>query len=386
MEGFEAPLPRRIVVGSPAGSATASLLTPLGVKKVLLVTDEVLAKLDTVRAVIEDLRREGLEVHVFSGVPPEPGVEVGRAVAYRAREVGAEAIIALGGGSAIDAAKAGWVESRKPGTPLESISPLQPLGIEAGLPILVAIPTTSGTGSDASFGIVLYKEGVGKIAVGSPEVTPFYTVLDPKLPASAPEKLRAATGMDALSHALESLVAQQSNPFSEALAEKAATILFTRLPDAVSGDLEAIAEVHLAATMAGMAFSSSGLGLAHAIAHPLGAALRLHHGTTVGILLPEVVRHYSTASPEAKSRYERLRKVLEDLYGLEPAEDLATHVERLQSDIGFPRKFSEAGVSRVSFEAAVEKAVEGYLHDPDIAFSPTLPEPAEVREMLYRLF
>jgi len=325
---------------------------------------------------------------VFDGVEPEPGVEAAARAAALAS--GVDAVVAVGGGSVIDVAKAAVLLAKRPGLRLEDVAPFNPLGVELERPVLVAVPTTAGTGSDASYGIVLVREepGLGrvKLAVGSLEAIPYATVLDPSLPASAPRRVQVGAAVDALSHAVEALVSRAANPFSDALAEKAAALVFMAAPRAVvGGDPGAWAELHAAATMAGMAFTNSGLGLAHAVAHPLGGLLRLHHGTVVGIVLLGVLPLY-LEEPRTARRLERLQRLLEDVYGLPPRGSLLDHVAALYRELGQPERFRELGVPRERFLEAAGKAAELALHDPDIAFSPVVPTPEEILEMLENLY
>ncbi len=325
---------------------------------------------------------------MFDGVEPEPLVDAAVRAAGLAR--GRDAVVAVGGGSVIDVAKAAVLLAKRPGLRLEDVAPFNPLGVELERPVLVAVPTTAGTGSDASYGIVLAREepGVGrvKVAVGSLEAVPYATVLDPSLPSSAPRRVQVGAAVDALTHALEALVSRAANPFSDALAEKAAALVFTAAPRAIAGgDPAAWEELHAAATMAGMAFTNSGLGLAHAVAHPLGGLLRLHHGTVVGIALLGALPLYME-EPGAAEKLERLRRLLEDVYGLPRRGSILDHVLALYRELGQPTRFRELWVPRSRFAEAAAKAAELALHDPDIAFSPVVPAPEEIRAMLENLY
>ncbi len=384
----EHPLPRRVLIGEPVEEALPRLLEDLGVRRVLIVSDRIVSSLSKTIRLVRRLEEAGFTVGVYSRVPSEPAVDVADRIAEAAGSLRAEVIVAIGGGSVIDAAKAGLVRYLAPHVKIEDIAPFNRLGVERSKALLVAAPTTSGTGSDASHGIVVtvYKDGVReKVAVGSPEVVPYATILDPDYPLEAPPRLRGAVGMDALSHALEALVASQATPLTDALAVGAARILFRHLPGAVGGDRESAEMVHVAATMAGMAFTGAGLGLAHALAHPLGARLGTHHGLTVGIILPAVLRLYERVEGTGE-KLAVLKRVLEAVDGLPESSTLAGHVERLQEEIGFPRTFREAGVDEGLYMEAARQAAEEALHDPDIAFSPIVPSPGEMYELLVGLY
>ncbi len=379
--------PRRIILGEKAGEALVSVLNELGGKKVLVVSDEQISKLPFFKEIMEHLQ-ESFIVNTFLDVEAEPRIEIAEQIATLAKE--ADAVIAVGGGSVIDAAKAGTVLAKRPNVRIEDIAPFSPLRIELERPILIAVPTTAGTGSDASYGIVLTKlseEGHRiKLAVGSYEVVPFATILDPSIPRGAPKSIRVGALADALSHAIEALVSTSANPFSDALAMKAAVIIFTEAQDAVIGGKEdAWEHIHAAATMAGMAFTNSGLGLAHAIAHSLGPLLGTHHGTTVGIVLPHVVRIY-LKNEQAWQKLLYLQKELELVYGLPKRNDIVDHIYDLYFKIGHPSRFQELGISPDKYMRAVETALEHVYHDPDIAFSPVVPDLDEIREIMLGMY
>lgn len=377
----ELGFPRRILWGERAADAISGLLSVWGAKRVLVISDNIIVGLPLVREIIESLKAS-YEVKVFSNVPAEPPSSVAEEAAGLARSV--DVVIAIGGGSVIDVAKAATVLAKRPGLSVSDVAPFNPLGVEFEKPYLVAVPTTAGTGSDASYGIVLVAEGPGgervKIAVGSFEVVPHASVLDPELPKSAPRHVSVGAVVDALSHALESIASTASNPFSEALAEKAAGLIFTVAPRALRVG-EGWDLLHAAATMAGMAFTNSGLGLAHAIAHPLGGLLGLHHGSVVGVIMLRVLPLYEKAQGSAE-RLQRLKIMLESVYALPERESLTGHVRALYEQIGAATSLAELGVSRADLERVASKAAELALHDPDIAFSPVIPGPEEIEEII----
>ena len=386
----ELGFPRRIIYNEPAGEALKGLLGFLGVKRVLIVTDKVVSGLPFFANITGALEEGGYEFRVFDEVEPEPHMGIGDRVADAARGLGAEAIIAVGGGSVIDAAKAGLVKLVRPDVSVEEVAPFNPLGLELRRPALIAVPTTSGTGSDASYGIVLTKVEEGKrlkIAVGSYEVIPYATILDPAIVKGMNRKLTIGTAVDALAHAVEALASTQSNTLTDALAVKVIEVVFRVLPRILEDpeNEELRAEMHLAATMAGMAFSNAGLGLAHAIAHPLGAALKVHHGTIVGLVLPYVV-DYNYESEDAKAKYEYAKKVIEELLGRPRMDRLSDHIRELYEEIGQPTRLRELGVSREDFESVKKTVAEEALHDPDIAYNPRTPMPDDIEKLLDEMY
>ena len=383
----ELGFPRRIIYGEDAGESLLQLLEMFEARRVLVITDRSIMETGAFRRIMSVLA-SNYDVEVYPDVRPEPGIEI--AVDASRHAEGVDVIIAIGGGSVIDVAKAASVLAKRPDVGIEDIAPFNLLRVEYGKPYLVAVPTTAGTGSDASYGIVLSKvePGIGrlKIAVGSFEVIPHATILDPKIPQGAPTAVRVGALADAVSHALEALASTSANPLSDALAEKSLVLLFTRAERAVrDGEMEAWRDVHLAATMAGAAFSNSGLGLAHAIAHPLGGLIGRHHGMVVGIVMLGVLQRYMEV-PHIAEKYSRVQLVLEKAYRLEERRDLAEHLVALYAKIGHPMRFRELGVDYEEFKVAAGKAAELSYHDPDIAFSPVIPDTEEIEELIMSLY
>ncbi|MEB3806947.1 MAG: iron-containing alcohol dehydrogenase [Desulfurococcales archaeon] len=381
-------LPKRIIWNEGSADALVALASDLDASKILVVTDKVIRGLDWFNTIMDTLASNGLDVEVYDEVDPEPSLEVADKVANAIQRVEPDLLLAVGGGSVIDAAKAGKIRFLRPDTSIEDIAPFNPLRIEFEKPILVAMPTTAGTGSDASFGIVLTKvgeRGREKIDVASYDIVPYATILDPRLPRSAPRSIIVGAALDALGHALEALVANQANPFTDALAEKVVPVIMTGLKEALEGEMDRMAEVHMAATMAGIAFTNGGLGLIHAIAHPLGAKLRIHHGTMVGIVIPAVVK-YNYKDEYSRKKYEMVKTILESVYGLEPQDTLYGHILAFYKGIGFKHRIRDYGVERSRFEEVIDLVVEEAYHDPSIAYARLIPTPEELRELLESLY
>jgi len=379
--------PRRLISGEDAGRALVGVLEALASRRILIVTDPHILMLPKTQKIINTLLDKGYKVEVYSDVPPEPPARVADEIAEEARRLGADSIVAIGGGSVIDAAKAGLVRYVRPDYDLKNIAPFARLGLEEAQAKLIAVPTTAGTGSDASYGIVVYDEEEGnKIPVGNLELIPYATILDPEYPAGAPRKIALGAAMDALGHAIEALTAPEATILTDALAEKVIATIMTRLDQALKGDMEAWQDIHLASTMAGIAFTNAGLGLIHAIAHPLGAKLGIHHGTIVGIVTPRVVRYIAERSPQAREKYERVVKLLEQVYGLDPKGSLDRHVVALQERVGFPTMLRDLGVSRERFEKALEFALDAAYRDPEIVFAPVIPPPEELKSLIEEMY
>ncbi len=384
----EISLPRRIYYNESIESVLPQVLSTFNVGSVVVVTDKNVEKLGFFNKILNSLK--SIKYSIYDDVEPEPPIDIGDKIAKVINEVNAEAVIAVGGGSVIDAAKAGVIRSKRPDVRIEDIAPFNPLNIELKKPLLIAIPTTSGTGSDSSYALVLTKYEKGrriKIDVANPEVVPSVVILDPEIPRGMPKSLTIGTALDALTHALESIVSTDSNPFTDALALKVIEIVFDALPKVLSTleDIDLRARLHIAATMAGIAFSNSGLGLAHALGHPLGAALHLHHGTVVGLLLPYVV-DYNYGCPEAAEKYGYVKKLLEASLGFEPKERLSDHIRDLYRKIGFPLRLRDLGVDKRLFDSVKTAVIEETLHDPTLAYNPVIPSPEDLESLLDSLY
>ena len=383
----EIVLPRRIIFGEDAGNALIGLLDYIGAKKILVITDRVISKLERYTGLINYLRDSGIEVMEYRDIPPEPPIDIGDKIAESIDET-PDAIIAVGGGSVIDAAKAALVKIHRPDVDIRDVAPFNLLRIEFSRPVLIAIPTTAGTGSDVSFGIVLStREGEKyyKLAVGSFEVVPYASILDPGFPITAPRSIKVGAAIDALSHALEALSSNNSNVFSDALAEKAAIIIFLYLEKALEGDMDSMTMLHLAATMAGVAFTNSGLGLAHAIAHSIGGELGIHHGTIVGIVLPRVLE-LNMKDPMVSNKLDRLRLILERVYDAPRRASIVEHVIDLYKKVNQPTGLRELGISREKYIAVIEKMKEEIFHDPEVAYAPIIPDQEELEKILLDIY
>lgn len=378
----EAGFPRRVILGEAADQAVASVIGYYGAGRVLVLTDRGVASTGIPGRIASKLRESGVEVEIYDGIEPEPDVGSVRSLAERYRGSGVDAIIAVGGGSVIDASKALALLLANPEADPTALAPFQPAGLEGRGPLLVAVPTTAGTGSDWSYALVLTVEEGGerrKEPAANFELVPHVVVLDPRIPSRAPRRIAAGAAADALGHAVEAYVAAGSNALSDALAEHAVRLVFRSASKAiVEGRLDAWAELQVAASLAGAAFSSSGLGLVHAIAHPLGAMLGIHHGTAVGLILPHVVKYYYQKAPEVRGKLERLRLTLEAAEGLPGRPTLYHHIVELFKEIGQPYTATQLGVGRRELDEVSARVAEEALHDPDMAFAPLIPDVEEI--------
>lgn len=303
------------VMGSGSSLRTGILVrNKLGCEKVLVVYDSGLKATGIADTIVENLQNAGIETVCFDGVLPDPPDTMIEAAAEIARKEAIEGIVAIGGGSSIDTAKGINVLINNP-PPIMNYFGLQK-DLKPGVP-MVFIPTTSGTGSEVTNMTVISCTSLGiKNSVVSPVCVGTLTILDPDLTVGLPPKMTAATGVDALAHAVESLTGGQSNPLSDAMAREAIRAIVKWLPIAYRDgtNLEAREQMILASMFAGMAFTNALVHLGHSIAHTLGATFHIPHGIACAVTLPEVIEY------TAKTEYKKVRMIC-DCLGVDVAED-----------------------------------------------------------------
>lgn len=295
---------------------------------------------------------------IFTRVSGEPTVALAAQGAQLLQRLQPQLLIALGGGSAIDCAKG-----------MLAVSEARDL-------CFVAIPTTSGTGSEVTSFAILTHEGVKRVLVEE-RLRPQIAILDGQFLSKLPPGLVADGGMDALSHALEAAVAQKANGFTEALAVSAAQTLLQLLPESFRGKTDTRLQIHLAATMAGIAFDGAGLGTCHALSHALGGRFHLPHGRLNAVLLPRVIEYNLGTCPE---RYGALAKKL----GLSSGRSLVYALGRLRRLLDLPHSLSAAGIEPGELQAALGELAEAALADPCSASNPRKPSKQDYMGLLRR--
>ncbi|MEV8058022.1 iron-containing alcohol dehydrogenase [Streptomyces antimycoticus] len=297
----------RIEFGPGRIGRLPALIAATGHDRAFVVTDHGLRTAGVLEPVLKTLRAAGLEYAVYDEVAPNPSTANVDAGAARARAFGTAAVVALGGGSVLDAAKG---ISLLVGNPKATAGDADELWEAAdGLP-LVAIPTTSGTGAETNgFGVIEDTTACRKVYIGHPSVKPRAALLDPELTLGLPAPATAATGIDALVHGIESLASRGANPVSTAYATQAVTMVSHALPAAYrdGADLDARAELMLGAHLAGQALSLSGLGLVHGIGHALTAHTGTPHGVALAAVLEEVMEFNA---PAAQGAYEQVARAM----------------------------------------------------------------------------
>ncbi len=381
-------------------------------KRAVVVTDEVLYNMgfaDKVTKVLEEMR---MEFEVFFEVKPDPDLTTIRKGLDLCAAFKPDLIIALGGGSAMDAAKMMWLMYENPDAKFEEMAmrfmdirkriyAFPELGKKAQM---VAIPTTSGTGSEVTPFAVVTDDATGKkYPIADYALTPDMAIVDPELVVNMPKRLTAYGGIDAVTHALEALVSVLSTEFSNSVALEAIRILFKYLPDSYNNgasDLKAREKVHYAATMAGMAFANAFLGICHSMAHKLGARFNIAHGLANALLITDVIRYNATdiplkqtafpqyTYPTAKSRYARVADYLQ-LGGAtddEKVENLIKAIEDLKKKLDIPSSIREAGISVPAFNAALDQLSVDAFDDQCTGANPRYPLISEIKEIYLKAF
>lgn len=338
------------------GPGALAELEALAGKRVLLVTDGFLASSGLAGRAAERLTGP---VEVFDKVEPDPSLRLVAEGVAALEAFQPDVVAAFGGGSPMDCAKAMcWFSRRRPP--------------------LWCIPTTAGTGSEVtSFAVLTDTDRGVKVPLVEEGLLPEAAILDPALLAGVPAKVTADTGMDVLTHAAEAYVARGHSPFSDALAEKAFTLAYARLPAAFAGDGEARGDMLLCSCMAGMAFNAAGLGACHALAHALGGRFHLPHGRLNALLLPEVMA-CNAGDRWVVARYAALAKAC-GLAGTHRA--LSAALVRLRTGLGLPNRLE---VEPEALGAALEDLTAAALADRCMEQNPVRLGPEEVKALLVR--
>jgi len=349
----------------------AEVVSTLGTRKMLVVTDAGLVAHGIVARIVDVLGSADVEAIVFDAVEPNPSLETVAEAHARYRETACSGIVALGGGSPLDVAKAVGVLASHPGT----LSSYVGIGkVKNHLPPLLAIPTTVGTGSEVTtFAVITDREQRKKVVVGSPLIAPSHAFLDPELVLSLPAKLVAATGIDALTHAVESVISVFASPFTDGLALEAIRMVAANLPAAVSSArMEPRANLLYASSIAGMAFSYARTGLVHGMAHPLSSYCDVPHGLANAVLLPHVLAFNAPAC------HDQLARVALAMGEAATAQAAIDAVRRLNAEVGIPTGLSLVGVTNAFIP---QMAQDAYQSANAQIVNPRKPSLLEVTEL-----
>jgi len=338
-------MPTKILMGEGVINDIASEARMIDATAILLVTDEGIRKAGLLERVIQPLENDGMKADIFDEVMPDPTVKLVEKGAVIIRQGKYDLIIAVGGGSSIDAAKGMSVMATNQG----SICDFEGVVKFTNQPLpIFAVPTTAGTGSEVTFGAVITDSDKDyKFLVYGSRIVPRIAFLDPVMVSTVPPSVMIPTGMDALTHAIESYISLRATPQTEALAIGAIKLISANLRRSVanSGDLEATGNMLMAANLAGMAFGNSRLGIVHAMALPLGAFFHIPHGTANTVLLPHGLEFNLTATINKYAEIAAaMGERISDLSLTEAAEKAIESVKKLASDIGAPRSLENLGV------------------------------------------
>lgn len=358
--------------------------------KALIITDKVINKIGLAEKVSNLLCNNQWETAIWDGAISDPKVSTVKDAAKALKRFGADWIIAVGGGSVIDTAKAAWVLYEKPDVQLDALSPFDELGLRAKAK-LICIPTTTGTGSEVTKAIVIRDDKTGrKFATINPELTPDMAILDPEFVVGLPKELTAYTGMDALTHSIEGYVSVWKNDFSDGSSLQAVKMIFEWLPKSVANpkDLEAREKMLVAACLGGMSFGNAQAALAHSLGHSMGSVLRLHHGLSVGMALPYTIEFNCRDNEVAAAQYSELAGIIgiKEANDVETSMKLAAAIKKLMKKIGSPRSFKEAGVTKEDFDAGLEKLVEFAMMDTSLTMNPRNTDSQEIRKLYKYMF
>lgn len=378
------------------------------INRAFIVTDESMVKLGYVDKVLYQLRRRQNTVHseVFYEVETDPSFDTIKKGVKMMEGFNPDVIIALGGGSAIDAAKGMWLFYENPDADINGLK-LKFMDIRKRTykyptigkkTKLVAIPTTSGTGSEVtSFAVITDREQNMKYPLADYELTPSVAIIDPDFVMSLPKVQTADTGMDVLTHAIEAYVSNMASDYTDGLAEKAVELVFAYLKEAYLHPDNQVAreKMHNASTIAGMAFTNAFLGINHSIAHKIGAEFHISHGRTNAILLPYVIKYNATMPTKfvsfpkyeyyiADYRYSLLAKRI----GIktnskeEAIEKLIEKVMELNETLEIPKSFKECGISEEEFLNKVDNLADKAFEDQCTNANPRLPLVSELKEIM----
>ncbi len=354
------------------GDEAITSLSQFNDKRVAIVTDDFMVTSGKTRYLINAMPQAS--VCIFGEVKPDPDIDILTAGAACFKAFKPDVIIALGGGSSLDAAKGIKIT-------LEEFYENHPIE-------LIAIPTTSGSGSEVTaYAIISDPKNGRKYPLISENLVPDIAILDPNLVLTVPRHVAVDTGMDVLTHAIEAFVSTGANDFSDALAEKAIALTWRYLPQVFNDEKDIAARTHMhnASCMAGMAFNSAGLGLVHGMAHAIGGMLHIPHGKINAMLLPIVIDFNSKqARPDTRDRYHRCAQIM----GIDHAvpeqaiAQMTQAIRQINRHFGIPATLSELGTDRAKIDALRQALVSSALADGCTASNPRAATAQDIEALI----
>ncbi len=360
MWNFSCPL---IVYGDNA----LEYLAQVKGKKAFIVTDKNIVKLGLVKLVTDQLDAVNIRWEIFDAIEPEPSLNTINKGKIAVGKYQPDWVIGIGGGSCLDAAKAIICLLARPDLEADAVSVIETFNFREKAR-LMAIPTTSGTGSEATWAVVLTDtKDNRKLGLGTTEDMPDVAILDPVMAMGMPPQITGDTGMDALAHAIEGYVSTWGTSMTAGPGLIAARQSFAYLPKAYKNgnDLEARKEMMYAATLAGMSFGNSMAGLAHSTGHALGALFHTPHGRAVGLFLPYTMEFLINGSEETTAKYAEIARFcgIATSPDKECAQALVAKIRALAKEIGQPRSVKESGIDKAKYEESIPGLIERALNE-----------------------
>ncbi|MGL5576253.1 MAG: bifunctional acetaldehyde-CoA/alcohol dehydrogenase, partial [Sarcina sp.] len=400
-------VPEKIYFKSGALGVALRELQDLGKKKVFIVTDRVLADLGYVDKITKVLEEINVDFRVFSDVTPDPTLACAKKGAEAMRSYEPDAIIALGGGSPMDAAKIMWVLYEHPEVHFEDLAmrfmdirkrvyKFPTMGQKA---MMISVPTSAGTGSEVTpFAVITDEVSGHKYPLADYELTPNMAIIDAELMMNMPRGLTAASGIDALTHALEAYVSVLASEFTNGQALEAIRLIFKYLPEAYNNgttDVKAREKMAHASTIAGMAFANAFLGVCHSMAHKLGAEHHIPHGIANALLINQVIKFNAVDNPRKQAAFPQYKypnakwryAQVADYLGLggktedEKVNNLIKAIDELKAKLNIPTSIADAGVKKEAFFATLDKLSEEAFDDQCTGANPRYPLISEIKQM-----
>ena len=383
-----------------------------GRKKAFIVTDKFLYSTGILNDLLHQLDNMGIATEVFADVEPDPTIQLARKGLERINSFQPDVLIAVGGGSPMDATKIMWLMYEHPEISFEDVAMrfmdirkrivrLPELGKKA---LMVAVPTTSGTGSEVTpFAVITDEETGNKYPLADYALTPNMAIIDTQLVMKMPKRLTAYSGIDALTHALEARVSVMASDYTNALAMEAAKLVFGYLPRCFNNgamDEEAREHMHNASTMAGMAFANAFLGVCHSMAHKLGGMYHVPHGLANAMLICEVIKFNSTDCPTKQGtfpqyKYPHAKAAYANLATYcgfggrnddESVANLIKAIEKLKAELEIPKSLKEYGIDEKTFLAQLDELAVKAFDDQCTGANPRYPLIEEIKEMLLNVY
>ena len=349
-------------------------------KKVSIFTDNNMLKIGACDSTIELMKKNNIDYEIFSDIEPDPSFEIVIKCLSKILTFESDTIIAIGGGSVIDTAKSVIYFALE-------INKRMPSGLKK--PFFIAVPTTSGTGSEVtSYAVITDKENHQKVPLLSNKMLPDIALLDSQFTLTVPPRITAETGMDVMTHAFESYVSVNSSPFTMPYSEYAIIGVFNNISKAVHNgkDVKARIAMHELSCTAGIAFNNAGLGLIHAMAHALGGRFRQPHGRANAILMPYVIEYNAMHCKKSAAKYAKIITLLnvknidDDITA---SKILKSLILELNKTIGINQKITDYGVDKAEFENAIDEMASHALKDVCILTNPVKPSLEDVKN-IYR--